>query len=74
PTRAVTVTIDTYDEAELELALMILSLPAAARFILDNLKKHPKENPAAKPPDGLKGDPSTPLLPPPLRVHGASPD
>jgi len=53
PTRAVTVTIDAYNEAELELALMLLSLPAAARFLLDSLKKHPEETPAApaaKPP------------------------
>lgn len=47
PTRAVTVTIDEYNEAEVELAFMLLSLPAAAQFILDNLKKHPKEKPAA---------------------------
>lgn len=46
PARAVTVTIDTYNEAELELAFMLLSLPAAARFILDSLKKHPKAMPA----------------------------
>lgn len=38
PTRAVTVTIDAYDEAELELALLLLSLPAAARFLLDSLR------------------------------------
>lgn len=53
PTRAVTVTIDTYNEAELELALMLLSLPAAARFLLDGLKKHTKDthaNPATEPP------------------------
>ena len=52
PTRAVTVTIDDYNEAEVELAFMLLSLPAAAQFILDNLKKHPKETssaPKAKP-------------------------
>jgi hypothetical protein len=47
PTRAVTVTIDDYNEAEVELAFMLLSLPAAAQFILDNLKKHPKEGSAA---------------------------
>ena len=40
-------TIDDYNEAELELAFMLLSLPAAAQFILDNLKKHPQEKPAA---------------------------
>jgi hypothetical protein len=53
PTRAVTVTIDDYNEAEVELAFMLLSLPAAAQFILDNLKKHPQETSAAnksKPP------------------------
>ena len=50
PTRAVTVTVDTYNEAELELALMLLSLPAAARFLLDGLKKHTKDTPAAEPP------------------------
>jgi len=52
PTRAVTVTIDTYNEAELELALMLLSLPAAARFLLNSLKKHTKDthaNPATEP-------------------------
>ena len=47
PTRAVTVTIDDYNEAEVELAFMLLSLPAAAQFILDSLKKHPKETSAA---------------------------
>jgi len=52
PTRAVTVTIDTYNEAELELALMLLSLPAAARFLLDSLKKHTKDT-AAEPPGPL---------------------
>lgn len=53
PTRAVTVTIDDYNEAELELAFMLLSLPSAASFILENLKKHPQEKPvvpAAIPP------------------------
>jgi len=50
PTQAVTVTIDTYNEAELELALMLLSLPAAARFLLDNFKKHTKDTPAAEKP------------------------
>jgi len=53
PSRAVTVTIDAYDEAELELALMLLSLPAAARFLLDSLKKQSKDTPAipaAEPP------------------------
>ncbi len=53
PTQAVTVTIDTYNEAELELALMLLSLPAAARFLLDSLKKHTKDThaiPATEPP------------------------
>jgi hypothetical protein len=53
PTRAVTVTIDDYNEAELELAFMLLSLPSAAHFILDNLKKPPK--------DGSMAPASTPL-------------
>jgi len=47
PTRAVTVTIDDYNEAELELAFMLLSLPSAASFILENLKKHPQEKSVA---------------------------
>ena len=51
PTRAVTVTIDTYNEAELELALMLLSLPAAARFLLDSLKKHTKTHPPRSHPE-----------------------
>ena len=60
-------TIDDYNEAELELAFMLLSLPAAARFILDNLKKHPQEKPAApvaNPPVGLGLTASTPSLTP----------
>ena len=73
PTRAVTVTIDTYDEAELELALMFLSLPAAARFILDNLRKHPQEKPIANPSGDLTSDPSRPIVPP-LQALGTSPD
>ena len=56
PTQAVTVTIDTYNEAELELALMLLSLPAAARFLLDNFKKHTKDTPAAEPPGAPRLD------------------
>lgn len=72
PARAVTVTIDAYDEAELELAFMLLSLPAAARFLLDSLKKHPGETPApaaAEPPatprlSGITVNPSTPTQPP----------
>jgi len=56
PARAVTVTIDTYDEAELELAFMLLSLPAAARFLLDNFKKYTKNTPAAEPPGAPRLD------------------
>jgi len=67
PTQAVTVTIDAYDEAELELALMLLSLPAAARFLLNSLK-HPEETPNAKTPRDLTGAPSLPLQPPPLQM------
>ena len=57
PTRAVTVTIDDYNEADVELAFMLLSLPAAAQFILDSLKKHPRETSAAikTEPPGIPG-------------------
>lgn len=47
PTRAVTVTIDDYNETELELVFMLLSLPSAVSFILENLKKHPREKSVA---------------------------
>jgi hypothetical protein len=51
PARAVTVTIDSYNEAELELALILLSLPAAARFLFDGLRNTPRAAPAtAEPP------------------------
>jgi len=49
PSRAVTVTIDTYNEAELELALMLLSLPAAARFLFDSLRNTPRTRPPHQP-------------------------
>jgi hypothetical protein len=49
PTRAVTVTIDTYDEADLELALILLSLPAAARFLFDSLRNTPRTQPPQPP-------------------------
>jgi hypothetical protein len=73
PARAVTVTIDDYNEAELELAFMLLSLPSAARFILDNLRKHPEETPDAEPPGYHAGDPM-PILQPPLFQAKTSPD
>ncbi len=73
PARAVTVTIDDYNEAELELAFMLLSLPSAARFILDNLRKNPQETPAAKPPGDLTGD-HPPTLIPSLQALETSPD
>ena len=67
PTQAVTVTINKYHEAELELAFMLLSLPAAARFLLNSLK-HPQETPNAKTPRDLTGAPSLPLQPPLFQV------
>lgn len=51
PTHAVTVTIDNYDEAELELALLLISLPAAARFLLDSLRDTPKTLPLQSHPE-----------------------
>lgn len=72
PARAVT--IDTYNEAEIELAFMLLSLPAAALFILNNLRKNPQETPAAKPPRDHAGDPLPILQPPLFQVLETSPD
>jgi len=42
---SVTVTIDAYNEAEVELALILLSLPAAARFLLDGMRNTSKKEP-----------------------------
>lgn len=67
PTRAVTVTINDYNEAEVELAFMLLSLPAAARFILKSLK-HPEETPNMKPPRDLTGNPPPTIQPPLFQV------
>ncbi len=50
PTHAVIVTIDVYDEAELELALLLISLPAAARFLIDSLRETPETPQAAEQP------------------------
>lgn len=49
PSQAVTVTVDAYNEAELELALILLSLPAAARFLFDGLRDTPREEPIKTP-------------------------
>jgi len=73
PTRAVTVTIDEYNEANIELAFMLLSLPAAAKFILDNLKKHPQETTATHQPKGNTAPPPI-LQPPPLQTLQTSQD
>ena len=69
PAYAVTVTIDTYHEAELELAFMLLSLPAAARFILNSLKQ-PNETtaPTAKPTGNPTSAPPMALQSPPFKV------
>jgi len=63
------VTIDTYHEAEIELALMLLSLPAAARFILDSLKQ-PDETttPTAKPTTDPTNAPPMLLQSPPSKM------
>ncbi len=45
PSQSVTVTIDAYNEAEVELAMILLSLPAAARYLLDGLRNKPCEEP-----------------------------
>jgi len=45
PSQSVTVTIDAYNEAEVELAMILLSLPAAARYLLKGLRKKPCEEP-----------------------------
>ena len=45
PSHSVTVTVDAYNEAEVELAMILLSLPAAARYLLDGLRKTPCEEP-----------------------------
>jgi len=45
PSHSVTVTIDAYNEADAELALILLSLPAAARYLLDGLRTTPREEP-----------------------------
>jgi hypothetical protein len=67
PTRAVTVTIDDYNEANIELAFMLLSLPSAASFILESLKK--QETTTATGPNG-----PPPILQPPLPALETSPD
>ena len=73
PTRAVTVTIDEYNEANIELAFMLLSLPSAAKFILDNLKKHPQET-AERQPTSHTDDPPPIPHPPLLQTLQTSPD
>lgn len=73
PTRAVTVTIDEYNEANIELAFMLLSLPAAAQFILDNLKKHPQETAEGQPGGHTDGPPPI-LLPPLFKTLETCPD
>ena len=45
PSHSVTVTIDAYNEADVELALILLSLPAAARYLLEGLRSTPGEEP-----------------------------
>jgi hypothetical protein len=65
PTHAVTLTIDTYDEAEPELAFMLLSLPSATQFIHYNLRKHSQETTDTEPPRYHPKDP-LPILQPPL--------
>jgi len=53
---------------------MLLSLPSAARFILDSLKKRPRETPAAKPPGDHTGDPPPTLQPPLFQALETSPE
>jgi hypothetical protein len=45
PSHSITVTIDAYNEAEVELALILLSLPAAAGFLLDGLRNTTRKKP-----------------------------
>ena len=45
PSHSVTVTIDAYNEADVELALILLSLPAAARYLLEGLRSTSGEEP-----------------------------
>ena len=42
PSKSVRVTVDDYNEANIELVLMVLTLPAAMRFLVDELKVIPE--------------------------------
>ena len=52
PTRSVIVTVDQFNEADLEVALILLSLPAAFRFLTESLlREHNTRPPTPTGPD-----------------------
>ena len=71
PTRSVLVIIDQFNEADLEVALILLSLPAAFRFLTESLLRdhsilpYPTQKPTTRKPRGT-ARPLKPRLAPPL--------
>ena len=49
PTRSVLVTVDDFNEADLEIALILLSLPAAFKFLTDSLLRERSGLPKSPP-------------------------
>jgi hypothetical protein len=48
PTRSVIVTVDQFNEADLEVALILLSLPAAFRFLTESLLREHNTRPPTR--------------------------